>query len=119
MECTKQEALMVLATWFEECSPLLLNFKATPTTETIRLKGRIAQLETDSLLFSSRTASLSVVFDQATFEYEEGFLMGPAFRKEMSDPTCCIKLRLSLCQTQLAPNDAATQSLLSLTKALY
>jgi hypothetical protein len=109
MICTKHEALMILGKWFEERSPVLLNFQATPATEVICLKGRITQLKTDSFLFTSPIASVTVPFDQATFEYEEKLLMDPPFRKEMSGPSSRVGLHLSLCRSQLKQDDASSQ----------
>jgi hypothetical protein len=117
MRCTKQEALMILSRWFKERSPLLLNFVAAPATDGLRLRGRIALLEPDSLLFASRTASVQVRFDQATFEHEEEFLLGPDSRRELSGSVSCISLHLSVCQSHQMLNDAP-QTQLSLTEAL-
>jgi hypothetical protein len=109
---------MILGRWFEECSPLLLNFVAAPATDGLRLQVRIVLLEPDSLLFASRTASVQVRFDQATFEYEEEFLLGPASRRELSRSNSCIRLHLSVCQSHQMPNGAAPQAQLRLTEAL-
>jgi hypothetical protein len=120
MICTKQEALMILGRWFEERSPVLLNFQATPATEVICLKGRITQLRTDSFLFTSPSASVTVPFEQATFEYEEKLLTDPPFRKEMSGPSSRLGLHLSLCRSQLGQDGACSQlqSFLSISEAL-
>lgn len=113
---------MILGRWFEERSPVLLNFQATPVTEVICLKGRITQLRTDGFLFASPIASVTVPFDQATFEYEEELLMDPPFRKEMSGPSSRVGLHLSLslCRSQLGRDDASSQlqSFLSISEAL-
>ena len=120
MKCTKQEALMILGKWFEEGSAVRLNFQATPATEVICLKGRITQLKTDSFLFTSPIASVTVPIDQATFEYEEKLLMDPPFRKEMSGPSSCVGLHLSLCRSQLGQDGASSQlqSFISISEAL-
>jgi hypothetical protein len=111
---------MILGRWFEERSPVLLNFQATPATEVICFKGRITQLRTDSLLFTSPIASVTVPFDQATFEYEEKLLMVPPFQKEMSGPSSCVGLHLSLCRSQFVQDGASSQSqsFLSISEAL-
>jgi hypothetical protein len=108
---------MILARWFKERSPLLLNFVAASATDGHRLRGRTVLLEPDSLLFASRTASVQVRFDQATFEYEEEFLLGPASRRELSASVSCISLYLSVCQSHQMLNNAP-QAQLSLTEAL-
>ena len=70
MKCTKQEALMILGKWFDEGSPVRLNFRTTPATEVICLKGRITQLKTYSFLFTSPFANVTMPIEQATFEHE-------------------------------------------------
>ncbi len=111
---------MILRRWFEGRSPVLLNFHATPATEVICLKGRITQLRTDIFLFTSPIASVTVPFDQATFEYEEKFLRDPPFPKEMSGPSSRVGLHLSLCRRQLGQDGASSelQSFLSISEAL-
>ena len=120
MKCTKQEALMILGKWFEEGSPVRLNFQATSATEVICLKGRITQLKTDSFLFTSPIASVTVPIDQATFEYDEKLLMDPPLRKETSGPISRIGLHLSLCRSQSGQDHASSQlqSFLSISEAL-
>ncbi len=120
MKCTKQEALMILGKWFEEQSLVLLNFQATPATEAISLKGRITQLRTDNFLFTSPIASVTVPFDQATFEYEEKLFMDSQCRKETSGPCLRVGLHSSLCPTQSGQDHAFSQlqSFLSISEAL-
>ena len=84
MKCTKQEAMMILGKWFEEGSPVRLNFQATSATEVICLKGRINQLKTESFLFTSPIACVTVPIDQAAFEYDEKVSIDPPLRKETS-----------------------------------
>jgi hypothetical protein len=111
---------MILGRWFEERSPVQLNFQATPATEVICLKGQISQLKTDSFLFTSPIASVTVPFDLATFEYDEKFLMDPPFREEMSGPSSRVGLHLSLCRSRLGQDGASSQpqSFLCISEAL-
>ncbi len=120
MKCTKQEALMILEKWFEDGSPVRLNFQATSATEVICLKGRITQLKTDRFLFTCPLASVTVPIDQATFEYDEKLLMDPPLPKETSRPISRIGLHLSLCRNQSRQHHASSQlqSFLSISEAL-
>ena len=68
MKCTKQEALMILEKWFEDGSPVRLNFQATSATEVICLKGRITQLENGPFSLHVSENCNPVPIDQATFE---------------------------------------------------
>ncbi len=111
---------MILGKWFEEGSPVRLNFQATSATEVICLKGRITQLKTDGFLFTGPIASVNVPIDQATFEYDEKLLIDPPLRKETSGPISRIGLHLSLCRSQSGQDQASSQlqSFLSISEAL-
>ncbi len=111
---------MILGKWFEEGSPVRLNFQATSATEVICLKGRITQLKTDGFLFTGPIASVNVPIDQATFGYDEKLLMDPPLRKETSGPISRIGLYRSLCRSQSGQDHASSQLqfFLSISEAL-
>jgi hypothetical protein len=120
MKCTKQEAMMILGKWFEEGSPVRLNFQATSATEVICLKERINQLKTESFFFTSPISSIPVPIDQFTFEYDEKLLIDPPLRKETSGAISRLGLHVSLWRSQSRQHHASSQlqSFLSISEAL-
>jgi hypothetical protein len=120
MNCTKEEAALVLAKWFANSSPLLLNLQAAPSPQVVCFRGCIFELAEDSFLFKGVACSISVPLKSATFEYEEvPDSMSVADEQRLS-AIPCLRLRLPLATSTQEKNDAATvaSSILSITEAV-
>ncbi len=72
MNCTNNEAELVLKRWYRNRSNLLLVFQASVNTEAVRMRGLISRVDADGFLFVSKSCSVSIPFDFTVFEYEEG-----------------------------------------------
>ena len=69
--CTKHEALSILRGWHESNTPLLLKLQPVPGTEPFFIKGRVAHLVSNELIFGNPALSVTVDFSQVSFEYQE------------------------------------------------
>ncbi len=72
MNCTNNEAELVLKRWNRNRSNLLLVFQSCVNTETVRMRGLISRVDADGFLFGSKSCSVSIPFDFTVFEYEKG-----------------------------------------------
>jgi hypothetical protein len=120
MNCTRQEATLVLAKWFDDSSPLLLNLQSNPNPLVVCFKGRIFELATDSFLFKGTACSIAVPLKSATFEYEEvpdG--LSQADEQRLS-AIPCLRLHLPLATSTQKRNEAGivASSILSITEAV-
>jgi hypothetical protein len=120
MNCTKEEAALVLAKWFGDRSPLLLKLQSTSNPGGLCFRGGIRELSVDSFLFRGTACSIAVPLKSATFEYDEvpdGKSVAPMQRLSAVP---CLRLRLPLATSTQGVNDAATvaSSILSITETV-
>jgi hypothetical protein len=116
MNCTKEEAALVLAKWFDDRSPLLLNLQSTSNPGVACFSGRISELAVDSFLFRGSACSIAVPLKSATFEYDEVPNDTSVAEMQRLSAVPCLRLRLPLAASTQGENDAA--SILSITEAV-
>lgn len=109
MNCTNNEAELVLKRWYRNRSNLLLVFRASVNTKAVRMRGLISRVGADGFLFVSKSCSVSIPFDFTVFEYEKGHkgrndaggkttrrllssLIAAAYRKAMAATSTAIAL---------------------------
>jgi hypothetical protein len=112
--------MLILGRWGHDRASLLLAFQASPSTEVVRIRGRISCLDADGLLFVSTACSVSVPFESATFEYEESASDVLAHGQKQRRAACSLRLRLPARKIMPARNSATTlaSSVLSITEAI-
>jgi hypothetical protein len=120
MNCSRDEAILVLKKWFHEDANLFLTFQASDNAELVRLAGRILSLDGEKFIFISTACSVSVPFDCAMFQYEEGANDAPL--EGQNRPRAARSLRLLLHSEKHLPIKSISTSLaspvLSLTEAI-
>lgn len=116
MNCTKEEAALVLAKWFDEGSPLLLNLQSNSNPGILCFSGSIYELAVDSFLFRGTACSIAVPLKSATFEYDEVPDGTSTADMQRLSAAPCLRLRLPLATSTQRKNDAA--SILSITETV-
>ena len=119
MNCSRDEAVLILEKWCDERANLLLGFQASARIEIVRIRGRISCLSPNGFLFLGTACSISVPFESATFEYEEGASDVMAHGQKERGRTCSLRLQLPTSTTMRAMNSDTTlaSSIVSITEA--
>jgi hypothetical protein len=113
--------MLILGKWCHDRANLLLALQASARTEVFRIRGRISSLDADGLLFVSTACSVSVPFECATFEYEEGANdLSPHGHKQQS-PACSLRMQLPAKKNMQARSSATVLAspVLSITEATH
>jgi hypothetical protein len=120
MNCSRDEALLILGKWCADRANLLLAFQASVSTEVVRLRGRISRLDTEGLLFVSTACSVSVPFESATFEYKEVASDVLLHGQKQRRAACFLQLQLPARKVMRAMSSATTlaSSVISITEAI-
>ena len=120
MNCSRDEAMLILGKWCHDRANLLLAFQASASTEAFRIRGRISWLDADGLQFVSTACSVAVPFECATFEYEEGASDVLAHGQKQRRAACSLRLQLPARKNMRARSSATTLAspVLSITEAI-
>jgi hypothetical protein len=112
--------MLILGKWCDDRVNLLLAFQSA-STEVFRMRGRISRLDTDGLQFVSAACSVSVPFECATFEYEEGASDVLAHGQKQQSPAGSLRVQLPARKNMRARSSATTLAspVLSITEAIY
>jgi hypothetical protein len=121
MNCTKEEALLILGKWVDERSPLLLNLQVALDPEIVCFRGRIFELANDGFRFMGKECSISIPIKSSTFEYDEVLCGPPLSGATQSGATPRLRLYVPLANSAQRKNEAATvvSSILSITEFVH
>ena len=111
MNCSKDEALLILAKWCENRSNLLLRFQPTFDTGSILLRGQVSELTADGFNFAGITCDISISFGPSTFEFEESVARAREI-KQWHERTQSLRINLNLIDL-LNANSSVPQSMSS------
>jgi hypothetical protein len=120
MNCTNEEAILVLEKWLDDRSPLLLNLQAASNPEMISFTGRILKLVNDGFLFAGISCNITIPLKSATFEYDEVLCGKSVASEKQSGTSPRLRLYFPLGTPTRRKNDVAgvTSSVLSITEVL-
>jgi hypothetical protein len=120
MNCSRDEAILILGKWCHDRANLLVAFQASTNTEVVRIGDRISSLDADGLLVVITACSFSVSLESATFEYEEGASDTLAPGQKQRRAACSLRLRLPARKAMRARTSSITvpSPVLSITKAI-
>jgi hypothetical protein len=119
MNCSRDEAILILKKWFHEGANLFLTLQASDNAELVRMAGRILSLDGDGLLFMSAACSVSVPFECAKFEYEQAVNDAKLQGQNPRRAVCSLRLLLhSEKHPQTKSIATSSMSVLSLTQAI-
>lgn len=112
--------MLIPGKWCHDRANLPLAFQASASTEVVRIRGRICRLDADGFLFVSTACSVSVPFESATFEYEEGASDVLAQGRRSDARPVFLRLQPPARKTMRARSSATTlaSSVLSITEAI-
>src|ERR1700742_333380 len=120
MNCSRDEAMLILGKWRHNRANLLPGFQASASSEVLRVRGRISWLNADELEFVSPACSVSIPFECAIFDCEEPASDVLGHGQKQGRAACSLRLQLPARKNLRARSSATTLAspVLSITETV-